>query len=66
LSQSEEKFDEEGFECLKKLMEEYEARLRERLGKFSINDVKAAEENQHTSGLFQNDLHFSVKLQSTL
>jgi hypothetical protein len=39
LSQSEEKFDQEGFERLKKQMEEYEAKMRERLGKFNINEV---------------------------
>jgi hypothetical protein len=39
LSQPEEKFDQEGFERLKKQMEEYEVKMRERLGKFSINDV---------------------------
>jgi hypothetical protein len=38
LSQSEEKFDQEGFERLKKQMEEYEAKMRERLGKFNINE----------------------------
>jgi hypothetical protein len=39
LSQPEEKFDQEGFERLKKQMEEYEAKMRERLGKFNINEV---------------------------
>jgi len=39
LSQSEEKFDQEGFDRLKKQMEDYEARIRERLGKFNINEV---------------------------
>ena len=39
MSQPEEKFDQEGFERLKKQMEEYEVKMRERLGKFSINDV---------------------------
>ncbi len=36
---SEEKFDQEGFERLKHQYEEYEAKLRERLSKFSINEV---------------------------
>ena len=36
---SEEQFDREGFEKLKRQYEDYEAKLRERLGKFSINDV---------------------------
>jgi len=39
LSQSDEKFDQEGFERLKKQMDEYEAKMRERLGKFNINEV---------------------------
>jgi len=39
LSQSEEKFDQEGFERIKRQMEEYEAKMRERLGKFNINEV---------------------------
>jgi hypothetical protein len=39
LSEHEEQFDREGFERLKSQYDEYEARLRERLGKFSINDV---------------------------
>lgn len=33
------KFDQEGFERIQKAAQEYEARLRERLGKFSINEV---------------------------
>jgi hypothetical protein len=36
---SEEKFDQEGFERLKKQYEDYVARMRERLGKFNINEV---------------------------
>ena len=36
---SEEKFDQEGFDRLKKQYEEYESRLRERLGKFNINEI---------------------------
>jgi hypothetical protein len=36
---SEEQFDKEGFERLKRQYEEYESKLRERLGKFSINEV---------------------------
>ncbi len=36
---NEEKFDSEGFERLRKEYEIYEARLRERLGKFNINEV---------------------------
>ena len=36
---SEEKFDQEGFERIKHQYEEYEGKLRERLGKFSINEV---------------------------
>jgi hypothetical protein len=36
---SEEEFDQEGFERLKKDYLEYEARMRERLGKFNINEV---------------------------
>lgn len=39
MSQSEEKFDQEGFERIKRQMEEYEAKMRERLGKFNINEV---------------------------
>lgn len=39
LSQSEEKFDVEGFNRLKKQFEEYEAKMRERLGKFNINEI---------------------------
>jgi hypothetical protein len=39
LSQSEEKFDQGGFERLKRQMEDYEAKMRERLGKFNINEV---------------------------
>jgi hypothetical protein len=39
LSQTEEKFDQEGFERLKKQYEDYEAKLRGRLGKFNINEV---------------------------
>jgi hypothetical protein len=35
----EEQFDREGFERLKRQYEDYEAHLRERLGKFSINEV---------------------------
>ena len=34
-----EKFDQEGFERLKKQMEEYEAHMQQRLGKFNINEV---------------------------
>ena len=37
--QNEEKFDQEGFERLKKQMEKYEAEMRERLGKFNINEI---------------------------
>jgi hypothetical protein len=36
---TEEKFDREGFERLKKQYEEYEGKLRERLGKFDINEI---------------------------
>ena len=36
---SEEQFDREGFERLKKECEAYEARLRERIGKFNINEI---------------------------
>ena len=36
---SEEQFDKEGFERLKGQYEEYEAKLRERLGKFNINEI---------------------------
>ena len=39
MSQTEEKFDQEGFERLKKQYEDYEAKLRGRLGKFNINEV---------------------------
>ena len=39
LSQQEEQFDKDGFERLKQQCDEYQARLRERLGKFSINEV---------------------------
>jgi hypothetical protein len=39
LSEHEEQFDREGFERLKNQCNEYESRLRERLGKFSINEV---------------------------
>jgi hypothetical protein len=39
LNEHEEQFDKEGFERLKSQYDEYEARLRERLGKFSINEV---------------------------
>jgi len=35
----EEAFDREGFERLQRQAQEYEAKLRERLGKFNINDV---------------------------
>jgi hypothetical protein len=35
----EEAFDREGFERLQRQSQEYEAKLRERLGKFNINDV---------------------------
>ena len=35
----EEQFDKEGFERLKKQYDQYEARLRERIGKFNIDDV---------------------------
>lgn len=35
----EEKFDREGFERLQRQAQEYESKLRERLGKFNINDV---------------------------
>src|ERR1700690_2139488 len=34
-----EEFDREGFERLQRQAQEYEARLRERLGKFNINEV---------------------------
>lgn len=34
-----DQFDKEGFEHLRARYEEYEGKLRERLGKFSINDV---------------------------
>jgi hypothetical protein len=34
-----ERFDQEGFERLQKSYLEYEAKLRERLGKFDINEV---------------------------
>ena len=37
--QNEEKFDLEGFERLKKQMEEYEGKMRERLGKFNIDEI---------------------------
>ena len=36
---SEEQFDREGFERLKRQYEDYEAKLRERIGKFNINEV---------------------------
>ena len=39
MSENAEGFDREGFERLKQEYAEYEARLRERLGKFSINEV---------------------------
>jgi len=40
LSENEvEEFDAEGFQRLKKECEEYESRLRERLGKFNINEI---------------------------
>ncbi len=39
MSENKEQFDREGFERLKKESEVYEAKLRERLGKFNINDV---------------------------
>jgi hypothetical protein len=35
----EETFDREGFERLQRQAQEYESKLRERLGKFNINDV---------------------------
>ena len=35
----EEKFDQEGFERIKQAYEEYEAKMRERLGKFNINEI---------------------------
>ena len=34
-----EEFDREGFERLQRQAQEYEAKLRERLGKFNINEV---------------------------
>ena len=34
-----EEFDQEGFERLKKQYEEYEGKMRERLGKFNINEI---------------------------
>jgi len=34
-----EEFDREGFERLQRQAQEYESKLRERLGKFNINDV---------------------------
>jgi len=34
-----EQFDREGFERLQRQAQEYEAKLRERLGKFNINEV---------------------------
>ena len=37
--QQEEKFDQEGFERLKQSYQEYEGKLRERLGKFNINEI---------------------------
>ena len=39
MSENEEQFDREGFERLRSQYHEYQARSRERLGKFSINDV---------------------------
>ena len=39
MSENPEKFDQEGFERLKKRYEEYEDKLRERLGKFNINEI---------------------------
>jgi hypothetical protein len=39
LVENTEKFDQEGFERLKKQYEEYEGKLRERLGKFNINEI---------------------------
>ena len=39
MGQLEEKFDQEGFERPKKQMGEYGAKMRERLGKFNINEV---------------------------
>jgi hypothetical protein len=34
-----EEFDREGFERLQRQAQEYEAKLRERLGKFNINEI---------------------------
>jgi len=39
MSEHEEHFDREGFERLRQQYNEYEARLRERLGKFNISEV---------------------------
>ena len=39
MSEHEEQFDREGFERLKSHYDEYEAHLRQRLGKFSINEI---------------------------
>ena len=42
---SEEKFDQEGFDRLKKQYEDYQVKLREKMGKFSIDNVlKSAKE----------------------
>ena len=34
-----EEFDKEGFDRIQRKAQEYEAKLRERLGKFNINEV---------------------------
>lgn len=39
MSEEIEQFDREGFERLQRQAQEYEAKLRERLGKFNINEV---------------------------
>ena len=39
MSEEVEQFDREGFERLQRQAQEYEAKLRERLGKFNINEV---------------------------
>ena len=39
LSEDTEKFDREGYERLQRKAQEYEAKLREHLGKFDINEV---------------------------
>ena len=39
MNNQEEKFDQEGFDRIRQAYEEYEAKMRESLGKFNINEI---------------------------